>query len=209
MYVFHPCHQLATAVEEKRFLIQDISEDTPSYSIYHRGAVVFNRQQYMASTNLISISGSDDEEFSVELCGPTPFTVMIYWQAREMVYSGSFNASAGEECRHDVFSLRTLINFDSLWEYRVSSHPVESGWQQGFDNSTLWSLKRNQFPVYDPNKILLLRTSIPVSFRFLLIARLRLTSILSFSSSQFSRERQWFSGSTASACIGRFAISPK
>ena len=87
---------------------------------------------------------------------------MIYWQAREMVYSGSFNATASEECRHDSFLLKTLINFDSLWEYRVSAQSVEAGWQQGFDNSSLWSLKRNQFPVYDPNRILFLRQSLPV-----------------------------------------------
>ena len=184
MYDSPSRHQVGPAAEEKQFLLQDISEDTPSYFIYHKDVLVFDRQQYVSSTNLISISGSDDDVFSVGLCGPTPFTLMIYWQAREMVYSGSFNASASE-CRHDSFLLKSLINFDSLWEYRVSAQSVEAGWQQGFDNSTQWSLKRNQFPVYDPNKILLLRKSLSVESCFHLIARSPSTPVLFSSSSRF------------------------
>ena len=82
---------------------------------------------------------------------------MLYLDSRELVYSGSYTSTPSSSCREDSLALSMLLNTDSLWEYRVSGDEVSKRWQIGEGDKDSWSLKRNQFPVYDMNEVLYLR----------------------------------------------------
>ena len=90
---------------------------------------------------------------------------MLFLDSRELVYSGSYTSSPDSQCKEDVLAFSLLLSTDSLWEYHVTSEGISKRWQIGGGGSESWSLKRNQFPVYDMNEVLYLRRKVNVRNR--------------------------------------------
>ena len=90
---------------------------------------------------------------------------MLYLDSRELVYSESYTSTPTSPCREDSLAFSLLLSTDSLWEYHVSGDDVSKRWQIGEGEKDSWSLKRNQFPVYDMNEVLYLRRIVNVRNR--------------------------------------------